>query len=234
MEAVTENSWKLIVEALSQSTFGVVVLGIVAVVVTTSPFWKWLYSIYKEKKEKYNEKKEQERKDAETMKQNISDIAKHLPVLDQQVLSLSTEVASFKNYKDEWVKTSKSIQSSIDKIQNDLNDLSTKSDEEDRKVSETLKETVESFNELKDTTKKIESDIGILFEGDNNEFRIFLTQLHAKHIDGGEPMTREIRQQLRIKFDSYEKRGGNGWAKELYLELMALPIESYKLPHDIS
>lgn len=235
IETITENSWDIVFEKMSESPLGITVLCILAVVVTLLPLWKWLYSIYKDKKEELDKKKEQKRKDEEEMKQSIKTIAKHLPELDQQVLSLSNEVASFKSLKEEWMDTSKTLQTTVHEIQDNLKDLSEKSKSDDKRISDKLEETQSLVSDLSKSTKKIETDMGVLFEGENNEFRIYLTQLHARYVHGNEHMTREVRQSLRIKFDSYDKRGGNGWAKELYLELMALPVttESMDLLDDI-
>ena len=176
----------------------IVILAIIAIVVTTLPFWKWIYGIYKEKKEAYNRRKEEAKKEQAEMKANIKYISEQLvqlPELDKQVRLLTDEVSSIK-----------SMNSEISKLQDSM----------DR--------TNEQINEIKTTVDKVNSDIGIIFDNDNDEFRIYLTQLQFKHIENNEPMTREIRQELRIKFDNYDKRGGNGWAKDLYLELMSIPV----------
>lgn len=233
METIPESVWEQILNKVLENTVGFVIVCVIIIIVSLLPFWKWLYSIYKDRKDEKNKQKEKERKDAEEMQNNIKQIAKHLPELDQQVLSLSNEISSLRDLKDEWNLVTKSLHTTVTEIKDDIRELSEKSKSGDIKLSERLKETQELVNDMRTSTKKVESDMGILFEGENNEFRIYLTQLHEKHVTQNEPMTRETRQQLRIKFESYEKRGGNGWAKELYLDLMAIPIESFNLPDEI-
>lgn len=233
METIPESVVEQILIRVIEKPAGFITVCIILLIITLLPLWKWLYSICKEKKKEYDKKKAKERKDAEELKDNIKKIAKHLPELDQQVLSLSTEVTSLRNLKDEWTNTTKSLHNTVVEMQNDLRGLSEQSENGDSELYERLKETQEIVSDMRETTKKIETDMGVLFEGENNEFRIYLTQLHERHVTKNEPMTREIRQSLRIKFESYEKRGGNGWAKELYLDLMSLPFESYSLPDEI-
>lgn len=81
--------------------------------------------------------------------------------------------------------------------------------------------------EVKQSIDKVNNDMGILFDNDNDEFRIYLTQLQYDHIKCGKPMTREIRQTLRVRFDNYSKRGGNGWAQDVVTELLSIPVEPF-------
>lgn len=232
METIPESALDKILEKAMESSVGFVIVCIIVVIIALLPFWKWLYGVYKDWKDKRDKQREKERKEAKELQDNIKQIAKHLPELDQQVLSLSNEVSSFRDLKDEWIDTTRSLHTTVVEMKADISALANKSQHGDDELAERIKDTQEIVSEMRQTTKKIETDIGVLFEGENNEFRIYLTQLHERHITKGEPMTREIRQRLRIKFESYEKRGGNGWAKELYLDLMSLPVESYVLPND--
>jgi len=234
LELVPEEVRSKVFTALADSPVGIMILSVVAIVVTLLPFWKWLYSLYVQKKAEISKIKQQNKKDSEDMRNSIKAIAKHLPVLDKQVITLAKEMASFKSIKDEWVDNSRELQSSITEIKKDLRELADKTNNENKTIKGSIDETKEVVGEMRESTKKIESDLNVLFEGENNEFRIYLTQLHAKHVVGNEPLTRDARQRLRIKFESYEKRGGNGWAKELYLEIMALPIETFDLPDELN
>lgn len=221
MEGMTESSWDLVIAELSKTKAGTIILCVIIIVLSLLPFWKWIYSVYKEKKAEIAKKKEDEKKADEELRSNIKKISDHLPELDKQVLNLSTE---FSSLKQDWVKTSNDLNQKIDTLQFDIQESTKKNEESDKEMSEKLNATQSMINSMQTTTDKIVSDIGVLFDGENNEFRIYITQLHAKHVENGEPMTRSIRQELRIKFESYDNRGGNGWAKQLYEELMSLPI----------
>lgn len=221
MEEMTESSWDLVITELSKTKAGTIILCAVVITVTLLPFWKWLYSVYKEKKAEIMKKKEEKKKADEELRLNIKNISEHLPELDRQVLNLSAE---FSSLKQDLTKTSNDLNQKIDTLKSDIQESTKKNEVSDRQMSEKLNATQLMINSMQATTDKIVSDIGVLFDGENNEFRIYITQLHARHVENNEPMTRAIRQELRIKFESYDNRGGNGWAKQLYEELMSLPI----------
>ncbi len=225
MDAILERAAEVVVQKLSESDAGIFLLIIICIIVLLFPVWKILFGEIKNKYDSYKQTIDQDRKDRIEMKQSLEKIVDHLPELDNQVGILSTELQEFKSLKRDFIDAYKEVKETVEDIRCDLKTISEKSDEADKRI-------VDSIGELSTATTKIESDIGIIFEGDNNEFRLYLTQLHADHIKNNKPMTSEIRQKLRVRFDNYSSRGGNGWAKDLYLELMSLPVESFSFKDD--
>lgn len=225
MDAILERAAEVVVQKLSESDAGIFLLIIICITILLFPVWKVLFKAIKKKYDSYMQIVTQDRQDRIEMKQSLEKIVDHLPELDTQVSILSTELQEFKSLKRDFIDAYKEVKETVEDIRCDLRTISEKSDEADKRI-------VDSIGELSTATTKIESDIGIIFEGDNNEFRLYLTQLHADHIKNNKPMTSEIRQKLRVRFDNYSSRGGNGWAKDLYLELMSLPVESFSFRDD--
>ena len=225
MDAILERAAEVVVQKLSESDAGIFLLIILCIIILLFPFWKVVFKALKAKYDKHSEYLAQERKDRLEMKQSLEKIVDHLPEIDTQVSILSSELQEFKSLKRDFIDAYKEVKETVEDIRCDIREISEKSDEADKRI-------VDSIGELNAATNKIESDIGIIFEGDNNEFRLYLTQLHADHIKNNKPMTSEIRQKLRVRFDNYSSRGGNGWAKDLYLELMSLPVESFSFRDD--
>ncbi|MDE6492440.1 MAG: hypothetical protein K2L37_04755, partial [Lactobacillus sp.] len=100
------------------------------------------------------------------------------------------------------------LEKSISHIQSEVNDISLK-------VCDVAK-----------TTRDVEDNLEILFEGENNEFRVYITQIHKKYVGTSEPLPRDLKQQLRIRYGMYKKRGGNGWAEDMYNEIMNSDIDN--------
>lgn len=243
-EAITQDELiGVFIDKMSESPVGVALICVVALILILLPVFKSLYTVYKDKKAEKAElekqrKEEEEKQKRETLefRKRIEDTIQHIPQLDIQIASLKEEVKSIKELKDEWTDSTKTIQQSINDLSKDIKEISRNSIDGDRSIRQELKETREMVQVLSTSTKRIEDNVNIIIEGDVNEFRTYIMQLHTKHVHDKIPITREIKQELRVKYETYSKEGGNSWASDLYKDIMVIPISSdyaHELPESI-
>lgn len=235
MTDVSESIVLQIVDTISKTRVGVYVLCLSLLIVVIFPIIKWTYPIIQEKKEKKKKQEEENKRSKEEEKEfrkNMNRVIEHLPELDTQVSVLASEVNSLNSLKTDLAETTETFKKSIETLSQDIQKISSASDTGDEKITNELKETREMVKELASTTMTIKSNVDVMLESDVNEFRLYLTQLHDKYINNNETMPRGVKQELRIKFNSYRKKGGNGWAEEMYNELMNIPNEPLNIHLD--
>lgn len=230
----------IVINFLKESHGGLILLTIIFCIIVLHPIIKSAYDVVKEQKKEKKEKAEAEKKAAEEkikeeieektrdkeFKENINNLVSHMSQTDFQISALSEQLIALNSVTAELKESVEDIGKNMEEFNSSLDDIATSSKEENRKMNENITGLQESLDSLKTTTDGIKSDMDTIFENDNDEFRVFLNELNIKHIHNKEPITREIKQKLRVRFTAYKSRGGNGWAEDIYKDLMSLPVDS--------
>lgn len=233
----------IVINFLKESHTGLILLTIIFCIIVLHPVVKSAYDVIKEQKKERKEKAESEKKAAEEkikeeleekardkeFKENINNLVSHMSQTDFQINALSEQLIALNSVTSELKDSVEDIGKNMEELNTSLNDIAVTSKEEDQKMHENITCLQESLDSLKTTTDGIKNDIDTIFENDNDEFRVFLNELNIRYIHNKEPITREIKQKLRVRFTAYKSRGGNGWAEDIYKDLMSLPVDSKEL-----
>jgi len=208
-------------EHLFLSNLGSFIATLIAIMVVMFPLVKWFHKEYLKNKSKKEKKENQEREkelDDIKFKTEIRGIIDDIPKLDDKIQSLCNEINSL-NETNDFVKNK------ISEIEDNISHIKEESASEDSTISNNLVQTQELIKSLSETTQKMEEKMDIVMEEGKNEFKMYLMELNTTYVHDKKPISRETKQHLRIKYEMYKKKGGNGWAEDLYNEIMQIPVE---------
>lgn len=243
MESVQNDLFQTVINFLSESFFGKVLLTLVVLAIVSTPTIKLIIKEYKESKTKKEEKekaekeKEEKRRNEEVEKQKleyarteqfrsgVESSLKSITKLTEELGIIETELEEIRHMKEEITDelhramTEMNERMDNDKARSDTHDSILRNNLNN--IAEHVESITDEIHRVSESTGVVENNIGILFEGENNEFRVYITQIHERYVGAGYPVPRDIKQELRIRYDMYKKRGGNGWAEEMFNEIMS-------------
>lgn len=222
-----ESLFEFLIDFLSKSTLGIIILCIIGVGVISFPVIKFMVPLIKDHKKEKEEKRKEEEKEKQESKEfrdKISTIITHIPSLDASITSLTKDIEQLKSVSESYTLQASSLQTSIDTLANKVKNVSEESNEGDLRVATAVEQTQDMVRELSESVKSIRDNVDILIEGDTNEFRLYIMKRYTTFIHDQKPITRDDKQELRLKYEKYRKEGGNSWAEDMYNEILSLPI----------
>lgn len=246
MDGVEESVFKIVVEFLEGSLLGKVLLTVVCLLILAAPFLRFCYKEYKQakvdreardeaaKKEKEEAIKRRARAEEETrnFREMVSGNLQKMELtnndINGKINTLSSEVKAMAAVKDQLTASTNRLNETVVKLESEISETKEVSDKQDieirdqiNQITKTLTKVSEDIVSVGESAKKVDEDIKIIFEGENNDFRTFITSINDNYVLKGVPIPRDVKQQLRVKYSMYKKRNGNGWAEELYKDIMA-------------